>query len=142
MNEYFSATIYSVHICIHGRLRVKMRRLHPVPKTNLDLLMKEVLSQGRKAALPRNLSDGWLRKIARDLLHAQQCESNGQDDDPSVDLTGPILLVLALRAGGNLQIPLSADELRDELDRYAVALSNEILARQTGVALDGNLRFS
>lgn len=113
-----------------------MRRLPQLPKTNIDLLTKEVLSRGRKAALPWNLSDVWLRKIARDLLHAQQRNSDGKDDDPSIDLSGPILLVLALRTDGPVRMRLSTVELRDELDQYAVALSNEILARQTGVALD------
>lgn len=113
-----------------------MRRLQQLPKTNLDLLTKEVLSRGRNAALPWNLSDGWLRKIARDLLHAQQWNSEGKDDDPSVDLSGPILLVLALRTDGPVKMRLSTVELRDELEKYAVALSNEILARQTGGALD------
>jgi hypothetical protein len=74
-----------------------MRMIKTVPKTNLEKLANEVLSRGPSAALPKNLPDRWLRAIGRDLLKAQKANMEGRDDDPSLDLNGPILLVTALR---------------------------------------------
>lgn len=116
-----------------------MRMMKTVPKTNLEKLAKEVLSRGPNAALPRNLPDRWLRAIGRDLLKAQKANLEGRDDDPSLDLTGPILLVAALLTHRQ-KVPLdeasfTPQDIKEELDDYAVAIADEIIGRETGVFL-------
>lgn len=116
-----------------------MRIIKTVPKTNLEKLTKEVLSRGPNAALPKNLPDRWLRAIGRDLLRAQKANMEGREDDLSLDLTGPLLLVVALRTHRQNvpygQASFTAQDLKEELNEYAVAVADEIVGRETGVFL-------
>jgi hypothetical protein len=116
-----------------------MRMIKTVPKTNLEKLAKEVLSHGPNAALPKNLPDRWLRAIGRDLLKAQKANLEGREDDPSLDLTGPILLVAALFTQRQ-SVPydeacLTPQIIKEDLDEYAIAITDEIIGRETGVFL-------
>jgi len=116
-----------------------MRIIKTVPKTNLEKLAKEVLSRGPSAALPKNLPDRWLRAIGRDLMRAQKAQLEGREDDPSLDLTGPLLLVAALRthqqAADLDDTGFSVEELKEDLEKFAVAVTDEIIGRETGVFL-------
>lgn len=126
-----------------------MRLNKIIPKTDVEKLAKEVLGRGPKAALPKNLPDRWLRAIGRDLMRAHKARLEGRDDDPSLDLSGPLLLVAALRTQ-QPQINVdesgfSVEELKDDLENFAIAVRDEIVGRETGVYLrrhDFPLRFS
>lgn len=114
-----------------------MRMIRTIPKTNIDKLAKEVLSRGPTAALPKNLPDRWLRAIARDLMRVQKAELEGRGDDPSLDLSGPLLLVATLRSHrlAPEDASFSAEDLKEDLEKFAVAVTDEILGRETGVFL-------
>lgn len=115
----------------------KMRRIRTIPKTDLDKLLNEVLSRGPVAALPRNLPDRWLRALGRDLARAQKANLEGRPEDPSVDISAPLLVVASLltaaRGVDPTQMSMSSLELKESLDQFGVALRNEIIGRETGV---------
>lgn len=115
----------------------QMRRIRTIPKTDLDKLLKEVLSKGPVAALPRNLPDRWLRALGRDLARAQKANLEGRPEDPSVDISAPLFVVAsfltATRGIAPEQISMSPLELKEGIDRFSDAIHNEIIGRETGV---------
>lgn len=116
-----------------------MRRTRAVPKTDLNKLSGEVLSRGCEAALPQNLPDRWLRLIGRDIVEARKALLEGEEDGPEIDISGPLLIVVALISKKNRKNSLvdefSTDELMAGLDSYGRAIQEEIVGRQTGVFL-------
>ncbi len=114
-----------------------MKRIKTVRRTDLNQLAKDVLSRGRLAALPSNLSDNWLRVIGRDILGAEKANLQGKEEVASEMMLGPLLLVSALHAHGSSkdseQIDISMDEVQQRLKRFSAAVVNEILGRETGV---------
>ncbi|WP_132258787.1 hypothetical protein [Paucimonas lemoignei] len=118
-----------------------MRRTRTVPRTDLNKLSSEVLSRGCEAALPQNLPDRWLRLLGRDVVEARKAflEENEEQDGPEIDISGPLLIVVALLSKKNRKTSLvdefSTDELMASLDSYGRAIQEEIVGRQTGVFL-------
>ncbi|MBS0308234.1 MAG: hypothetical protein JSS58_04605 [Proteobacteria bacterium] len=72
-------------------------------------------------------------------MRAQKAQLEGRDDDPSLDLTGPLLLVAALRThqwqADLVETSFSVEELKDDLEKFAIAVRDEIVGRETGVYL-------
>ena len=113
-----------------------MRRLKTIPKTDLDKLLKEVLSRGPAAALPRNLPDRWLRALGRDIARARKANLEGHNDDPAIDIAAPLLLVATLtqaKSAPASETAFGAEDLKKSLDKFAVAIAEEIVGRETGV---------
>lgn len=96
----------------------------------------EVLARGPLAALPRNLSDRWLRLIGRDLSRAQKANLEGKDDE-SIDISVPLLIVAALLAEKrNVDLhdaDISESEIMDGLANFQQAVVEEIVGRETGI---------
>lgn len=111
----------------------------PVPQTDLDKFVREILSYGPSAALPQNLPDRWLRALARDLAASRKAKIEGKDD-ASIDISAPLLSVIHLLNGGDpmcgLVVEISDQELMNGLERFGHALRDEIVGRETGVFFD------
>jgi hypothetical protein len=116
-----------------------MRMTRTVPKTDIGKLAKEVISRGPAAALPKNLPDRWLRAIGRDLARAQKAQLEGRDDAPEADLSGALLLVAALQShqqnNSHAEMEFSIADLKNSLEKFSVAVTDEIIGRETGVFL-------
>lgn len=114
-----------------------MRRIKAIPKTDLDKLLKEVLSRGPAAALPRNLPDRWLRALGRDIARARKANLEGRPEDPSVDIAAPLLVVASLLTDAKgidpSHMTFSTLELKECVDRFGAAIADEIVGRETGV---------
>jgi hypothetical protein len=109
-----------------------------VPKTDLDKFVREILSRGPDAALPQNLPNRWLRALARDIAVSRKAKEQGKDDS-DIDISAPLLVVIALLNGADpfagLRSEISDKDLMEGLESFEQALYDEIVGRETGVFL-------
>jgi hypothetical protein len=108
--------------------------------TDLTRFSNEVLTKGSEAVLPQNLSDEWLRLLARDLV-ALETENRAASPRGGKRRIAPALAVAKLleatpqnrqqRRSKNRPSPeLNAS---DALAKYAFAIYTEIIGRYTGM---------
>lgn len=104
-----------------------------LPKSNLTLLVEQVLHQPSAAALPSNLSDEWLAMIARDLV----CALGGDDaeDINMSSLVAPLALVIHILTGqhNGLEKYVSDEELEVHLKDYQIEIALEQVRRKAGI---------
>jgi hypothetical protein len=115
------------------------RKINTFPETDLKKLADEILSQGPEAAMPKNLPDGWLRLIGRDLREAQRAGLQGRHEDKAINLAAPILIVAALLAekknAGQSNRNLTTKTVYDGIRKLELAIIDEIVGRETGIFL-------
>jgi hypothetical protein len=109
------------------------------PTTDFESLAADLDRQPPEAALPRNLSDFWLRSITRDLMKAQQMLTHENVDFDHV-ISGPLYLVVRILEAKRNSKCQRVEELKfsekllpplfEELQWIA---EQEIVARATGV---------
>lgn len=114
-----------------------MRIQRNIPKTDFTKFGEEVLDKGAEAALPKNLPDRWLKRLARDVVNAQKAaiEGRGEDIKTCVPwIVFPVIALLSHKKGCSPQ-EHSEDEVLSEVQKYKDALLSELIARQVGVQL-------
>lgn len=103
-----------------------------IPKSDLLALKKDILDQNPDAALPCNLSDEWLTKLARDL------EMLRQEPLDNEYLNAPLAIVVRILHAKNMKakqpIEFSIDELSRYLQDLHIEISLEIVRRNTKIA--------
>lgn len=108
----------------------------PLPLTDLSELAREVLSGPAARALPVNLPDQWLRRIARDL---DACANESEDEQaPSVYTAGPLAIVLHLLLGksGESAGSVTFDQLERYFRELRLEVNLELISRFTNVAVE------
>ena len=106
------------------------------PITDLPELSREVLAMGPEAALPCNLSEHWLRSIARDL---DACWAESElVEEPSLYTAGPLALVLHLLLGksGGSSSTVSFERLERYFQEYRIEVNLELISRSTNVNVE------
>lgn len=120
------------------------RHLTSQPQTDLQELYKKVIRGPRSSAYPKNLSDQWLRLIARDMAQIRKQYTPGYSENNIGDtadfpgyLVAPKLLISKLLAEYLGRPVTDADwdryDLRKCINNYWTAVSDEILMREIGV---------
>lgn len=114
-----------------------MRIQRTIPKTNIAELGSEVLDKGAMAALPKNLPDRWLKRLARDIVNAQKAAIDGRGEDIKAFVPWIFFVVIALLSHKKGCSPQehSDDEVLSEVQKYKDALLSELIARQVGIRL-------
>lgn len=104
-----------------------------LPVTDLQELTREVLSGHPSRALPCNLSDRWLKLIARDLDAGWP--TTDHDEEPSIYTAGPMALVLLLLAGKSETNSgtVTIDELERLLKEFRAEVNLELVSRLSDV---------
>jgi hypothetical protein len=109
-----------------------------IPLTDLKELGLEVLANSPSGALPCNLPDHWLRRIARDL------DACSPDEEPveehSLYMVGPLALVLHLLFGKTGQasaaVSVSFEQLERYFKEYRLEVNFELISRLTNVSVE------
>lgn len=121
-----------------------LRHLISHPQTDQRMLYNKVIQGSRSAAYPKELSDQWLRLIARDIaqIRLQYIVGYGrsqQDESAGFPgyLAGPKLLITKLLQD-YLGRPVTEADWRSYdfnkcINNYWVAVSDEIIMREIGV---------
>lgn len=131
--------IFFANICA-----MPLRRLPTHTQTDQQMLYKEVIQGARSSAYPKNLSNQWLRLIARDIAQIRKQYILGYGKNHVEDiagfpgyLAGPKLLITKLLTDYLGRPATEADlhlyDLTRCLNNYWDALSDEIVMRETGV---------
>jgi hypothetical protein len=107
-----------------------------LPLTDLKELGREVLADGPTSALPCNLPDHWLRRIARDL---DACWPDSEPvEEHSLYMSGPLALVLHLLLGktGQSTAAVSFEQLERYFKEYRQEVNFELISRVTNVSVE------
>ena len=109
----------------------------PLPLTDLSELARDVLNGPAAQALPANLPDQWLKRIARDL---DACANESEEEaEPAVYTAGPLAIVLHLLLGKNSQEStggVSFEQLERYLRELRLEVNLELISRSTNVAVE------
>jgi len=100
-------------------------------KTDLALLTREV--PDGNAALPCNLSDYWLDRIARDLDELQAAGEQDASQESPHTLSGPLYLIIKIlmaKAGAD-KLKVSDEEMYGYFQSYQIEVNLEIVSRRT-----------
>ena len=106
--------------------------LRTLPRSDLNLLKEQVLSQTPDAALPSRLSDFWLDCIARDLERTVGDEI-ADESDPTPYGAAPLALIMHLLSEklGSPTLSISVEELREHFCRLRIEVGLEMVNRRT-----------
>lgn len=134
-------TIVGIFLYINA---MPSRHLISHPQTDQRMLFKEVIQGSRSSAYPKNLSDQWLRLIARDIAQIRKQYIAGYAKYHAEETAGfpgylaaPKMLITELLEDYLGRSVTEADwrsyDLNKCINNYWVAISEEILMREIGV---------
>lgn len=94
-------------------------------------LKRDILDKGPTAALPCQLSDYWLEKVAESLEHVLE----NPDSDSGSYLAGPLALVVHILFArtGSHELEISHSQLYECLRSYRIEVALESVNRRTNV---------
>lgn len=104
-----------------------------LPKViDMKILQLEILDKEASAALPSNLSDSWLERIAENI---NQVFENGGSPMASLYMQAPLALVLHLLFEGRKSAinKIDLDKLEDHLESYWIEIEMETVKRKTNI---------